>query len=149
MWHFGPKITNVNLLIKTCVIIGNLKKKWAKKEWKKSALFIKEWRSGAHSIFENRSERVSALNFLLMSEIWAKLKKKVSVELVAVITGLWVLSQSGNRFIFVITYIFHKVAYINFIMPTVKNHNVAEVNCWQGLSFRHNNLATRIGLKMY
>jgi hypothetical protein len=53
---------------------------WKKNDWKKSALFIKEWWSGAHSIFENGSERVSALIFLLMSESWAKLKKLMSVE---------------------------------------------------------------------
>ena len=47
---------------------------------KKSALFRKEWWSGVHSIFENGSERVSALIFLLMSESWAKLKKLMSVE---------------------------------------------------------------------
>ena len=49
-------------------------------DWKKSALFIKEWWSGAHSIFKNGSERVSALIFFLMSESWAKLKKLMSVE---------------------------------------------------------------------
>ena len=54
-----------------------------KNDWKKSALFIKEWWSGAHSIFENGSERVSALIFFLMSESWAKLKKLMSVEHVA------------------------------------------------------------------
>ena len=53
---------------------------WKKNDWKKSALFIKEWWSGAHSIFENGSERVSALIFFLMSESWAKLKKLMSVE---------------------------------------------------------------------
>ena len=51
--------------------------------WKKSALFMKEWWSGAHSVFENGSERVSALIFSLMSESWAKLKKLMSVEHVA------------------------------------------------------------------
>ena len=49
-------------------------------DWKKSALFMKEWWSGAHSVFENGSERVSALIFSLMSESWAKLKKLMSVE---------------------------------------------------------------------
>ena len=55
-----------------------------KNDWKKSALFIKEWWSRAHSIFENGSERVSALIFLLMSESWEKLKKLMSVEHVAI-----------------------------------------------------------------
>ena len=63
-----------------------MKKKWAKKEWKKSALFIKECWSGAHSIFESKSEEVSANNFWQMSEIWAKLTKKVSVEHVVIIS---------------------------------------------------------------
>ena len=49
-------------------------------DWKKSALFMKEWWSGAHSVFENGSERVSALILSLMSESWAKLKKLMSVE---------------------------------------------------------------------
>ena len=51
-----------------------------KNDWKKSALFLNEWWSGAHSHFKNGSERVSALIFFLVSEIWAKLKKLVSVE---------------------------------------------------------------------
>ena len=41
---------------------------------------MKEWWSGAHSVFENGSEKVSALIFSLMSESWAKLKKLMSVE---------------------------------------------------------------------
>ena len=41
---------------------------------------MKEWWSGAHSVFENGSERVSALIFILMSESGAKLKKLMSVE---------------------------------------------------------------------
>ena len=41
---------------------------------------MKEWWSGAHSVFENGSERVSALIFSSMSESWAKLKKLMSVE---------------------------------------------------------------------
>ena len=41
---------------------------------------MKEWCSGAHSVFENGSERVSELIFSLMSESWAKLKKLMSVE---------------------------------------------------------------------
>ena len=41
---------------------------------------MKEWWSGAHSVFENGSERVSALILSLMSESWAKLKKLMSVE---------------------------------------------------------------------
>ena len=44
---------------------------------------MKEWCSGAHSVFENGSERVSELIFSLMSESWAKLKKLMSVEHVA------------------------------------------------------------------
>ena len=55
-----------------------------KNDWKKSALFTKEWWSGAYSIFENGSERVSAL---ILSESWAKLKELVSVEHVAVRPG--------------------------------------------------------------
>ena len=62
---------------KTHKTIGNLK---TKKDWKKSALFLNEWWSGVHSHFKNVSERVSELIFFLMSEIWAKLKKLVSVE---------------------------------------------------------------------
>ena len=65
---------------KTHKIIGNLKKT---NDWKKSALLKKEWWSGAHSIFEIGSERVSALIFFLISESWAKLKKLMSVEHVA------------------------------------------------------------------
>ena len=42
---------------------------------------MKEWWSGAHSVFENGSERVSALIFSPMSGSWAKLKKLMSVEL--------------------------------------------------------------------
>ena len=66
-------------LFKTHKIIGNLKKN----DWKKSALFLNEWWSGVHSHFKNGSERVSALIFFLVSEIWAKLKILVSVEHVA------------------------------------------------------------------
>ena len=51
-----------------------------KNDWKKSALFLNEWWSGVHSHLKNGSERVSALIFFLVSEIWAKLKKLVSVE---------------------------------------------------------------------
>ena len=46
-----------------------------KKQWLK-----KEWWSGAHSVFENGSKRLSALIFSQMSESWAKLKKLMSVE---------------------------------------------------------------------
>ena len=70
---FVHQMTNVNSTIQNSW--NYLEIKWGKKEWKKSALFIKEWWLGVHSIFLNVSERVSALNFLLMSEIWAKLKK--------------------------------------------------------------------------
>ena len=41
---------------------------------------MKEWWSGAHSVFENGSKRLSALIFSQMSESWAKLKKLMSVE---------------------------------------------------------------------
>jgi hypothetical protein len=74
--NFVPQMTNFNSSFKTHKIIGDLNKN----DWKKSALFIKEWWSGAHSIFENGSERVSALIIFLMSESWAKLKKLMSVE---------------------------------------------------------------------
>ena len=70
---FVHQMTNVNSTIQNSW--NYLEIKWGKKEWKKSALFIKEWWLGVHSIFLNVSERVSALNFLLMSEIWAKIKK--------------------------------------------------------------------------
>ena len=46
---------------------------------------MKDWWSGAHSVFENGSEKVSALIFSLMSESWAKLKKLMSVEHVELI----------------------------------------------------------------
>ena len=68
---------SLNKQLKVSEIIGDLKKT---NGWKKSALFMKEWWSGAHSVFENGSERVSALIFSLMSESWAKLKKLMSVE---------------------------------------------------------------------
>ena len=73
-------------------IIGNLEKN----DWEKSALFMKEWWSGAHSIFENGSERVSALIFFLMSESWAKLKKLMSVEHVANVFT-YVVTKSGYQ----------------------------------------------------
>ena len=54
---------------------------------------MKEWWSGAHSVFENGSERVSALIFSLMSESWAKLKKLMSVEHVELIKYLFLNSN--------------------------------------------------------
>ena len=52
-------------------------------DWKKSALFIKEWWSGAHSFFENGNERMSALNFFANEWDLSKDQKIMSVEHVA------------------------------------------------------------------
>ena len=90
--NFVPQMTNLNSN-KTHEINGDLKKT---NDWKKSALFMKEWWSGAHSVFENGSERVSALILSLMSESWAKLKKLMSVEH-TFCTKLCNSGQNGSR----------------------------------------------------
>ena len=71
---------------------------------KRVHFLFKEWWSGAHSIFENRSERVSALIFLLMSESWAKLKKLMSVEQVGSFVSFLADQGQKSNLLFMLLY---------------------------------------------
>jgi len=66
---------------------------------------MKEWSSGAHSVFENGSEKVSALIFSLMSESWAKLKKLMSVEHVTFVDGKFQV-QPKSKYDFLLIFVF-------------------------------------------